>query len=155
MRSFILLPLVALALGGAAAAVQGCSSSSATAPPVDGGDEAGGRVLACSPATDAGVAAAVDAGIVVKILKPTDGQTFTTSDHVPFSGTGFDPKEGTITDPKRMIWNIGDAVKGVNPDGEGPEDTGGPYPAGTYTVRFDVSNLQCLTAAAAVTITVR
>jgi hypothetical protein len=155
MRTVFSLALAALGLCGTAAVVQGCSSSSSTAAPVDGGDDGAPPVLACSPATDAGVAAAADAGIVVKINKPADGQTFSTTDKVPFSGTGSDPKEGTITDPKRMIWNVGNAVQGVNPDGEGPEDTGGPFPAGTYTVRFDVSNQQCLTAAASVTITVR
>lgn len=134
----------------------GCSTSSQKASPgVDAGD--GGeeqRVLACSPATDAGAARAADAGVVAKILEPTNGQKFTTQDKVPFKGTGYDPKEGSISDPTRMIWNIGDAVSGFNPDGEGPEDTGGPFPAGTYTVRFDVSNKDCLTAADAVTITV-
>jgi hypothetical protein len=56
-----------------------------------------------------------------------------------------------------MIWNIGnlaDPVKGVSPDGEGPEDTGGPYKAGTYIIRFDVSNKACVTAADSVTVTV-
>lgn len=125
----------------------GCSSSSS------GATEA--RVLACPPATDAGVLAAEDAGVTAKIIKPMNGQTFTTSDKVPFEGTGSDPVEGAITDPTRMIWNIGNAAKGINPDGEGPSDTGGPYPAGTYTVRFDVSNKACLTAADSVTITVQ
>ena len=101
--------------------------------------------------------AAADAGVTVKILKPTNGQKFTTMEKVPFSGTGSDPVEGAISDKTRMIWNIGnlaDPVKGVNPDGEGPEDTGGPYPAGTYILRFDVSNKACVTAAASVTVTI-
>jgi hypothetical protein len=54
-----------------------------------------------------------------------------------------------------MIWNVGNSVMGVSPDGEGPEDTASkPYPAGTYIVRFDVSNKGCLTNADSVTITV-
>ena len=139
-----------LSLSGLLAGAVACSSSSS---PASGDD--GGRVLACPPATDAGVLAAEDAGVTVKIVKPTDGQIFSTNDKVPFEGTGSDPVEGTITDPTRMIWNIGNAAKGINPDGEGPSDTGGPYPAGTYTVRFDVSNKACLTNAASVTITVQ
>jgi hypothetical protein len=101
--------------------------------------------------------AAADAGVTVKILKPTNGQKFTTMEKVPFSGTGSDPVEGAISDKTRMIWNIGnlaDPVKGVNPDGEGPEDTGGPYPAGKYIIRFDVSNKACVTGADSVTVTV-
>jgi hypothetical protein len=130
----------------------GCKSSSdSNASGNDAGEE---RVLACSPATDAGVAQALDAGLTAKILKPTNGQKFSTTEKVPFLGTGNDPKEGSITDPTRMIWNIGDPVKGVNPDGEGPEDTGGPYAAGAYIVRLDVSNKACLTVADAVSITV-
>lgn len=138
---------------GVAVATQGCSSSTAATPAsADAGE--GPRVLACSPATDAGAAAAADAGLTAKILAPANGQKFKTTDKVTFSGTGSDPAEGPITDKTRMIWNIGDPVKGISPDGEGPEDTAGPYPAGTYTLRFDVSNKACLTAADTVTITV-
>jgi len=136
--------------------VEACSSSTAASPAsADSGE--GPRVLACAPATDAGAAAAADAGVTAKILKPTNGQKFTTADKVTFSGTGSDPVEGAISDKTRMIWNIGnlaDPVKGISPDGEGPEDTAGPYPAGNYILRFDVSNKACVTAADSVTITV-
>lgn len=136
-------------------AVQACSSSSNTSTTsTDAGQEGGGRVLACAPATDAGVAKAEEAGVTAKILKPTNGQKFSTTEKVTLQGTGSDPVEGSITDPTRTIWNVGKSVEGVSPDGEGPEDTSGPYPAGTYIVRFDVSNKACLTAADSVTITV-
>jgi hypothetical protein len=154
MKTLALCTTAALAVGAALAVAAGCSSSSASATATDAGD-AGTPVIACPPATDASVAAATDAGLVVRIISPTDGQKFTTTDMVPLKGTGHDPTEGDITDPTRMIWNVGNAVKGVNPDGEGPEDTGGPYPAGTYTVRFDVSTKACVTGAASVTITVQ
>ena len=140
------------AIASCSAFGQGCSSSDVSpASASDGGHQ---RVLACAPATDAGAAAAADAGVTAKILKPANGQKFTTKERVSFQGTGSDPTEGAISDPTRTIWNIGDAVKGVNPDGEGLEDTAGPYAAGTYLVRFDVSNKACQTAAASVTITV-
>jgi hypothetical protein len=141
----ILAPAVSLAMGA-------CSSDENTgATPAEAGHE---RVIACPPATDASIAAASDAGIVAKILSPTNGQKFTTTDRVTFRGTGTDPTEGNITDKTRMIWNIGDAVKGINPDGEGPEDTAGPYAAGTYVLRFDVSNKACVTAADSITLVV-
>lgn len=151
MRTSLICFLGAIASCSAIAFGQGCSSSDASAPASDAGHQ---RVLACPPATDAGAAAAADAGVTAKISKPTNGQKFTTKDRVTFQGTGSDPTEGAISDPTRTIWNIGDAVKGVNPDGEGLEDTAGPYAAGTYLVRFDVSNKACQTAAATVTITV-
>lgn len=141
----------------AVAALQGGCSSSTKATPASADAGEGPRVLACSPATDAGAAAAADAGVTAKILTPANGQKFTTMEKVPFSGTGSDPVEGAISDKTRMIWNIGnlaDPVKGISPDGEGPEDTGGPYPAGTYIIRFDVSNKACMTAADSVTVTV-
>jgi hypothetical protein len=146
---------VAAATGAAVIAIaQGCSSDETTASPSDAGSEGHVRIIACPPATDAGRAAAADAGVVAKITAPTNGQKFTTQDRVTFVGTGSAPTEGTITDKTRMIWNIGDPVKGVNPDGEGPTDTAGPYAAGTYLIRFDVSNKDCVTAADEVTITV-
>ena len=158
MRTTSLCLLGLLGCAAVVAVTQACSSSSSSSsgsPAADAGDAGEGpRVIACPPATDAGVAAAADAGLKVKILKPTNGQKFTTNEKVPFQGTGSDPTEPTITDKTRMIWNIGDAVKGISPDGEGPEDQGGPYPAGTYTVRFDVSTKACLTGADSVTITV-
>jgi hypothetical protein len=129
-------------------ATQGCSDKTSDQPVEDK------PVLACSPATDAGVVAAADAGVTAKIIKPSNGQKFSTKEKVQFQGTGSDKAEGAITDPLRMIWNVGDPVKGINPDGEGPEDEGGPYAAGTYIVRFDVSNKACLTAADTVTITI-
>lgn len=160
MRTLSLCFLGSLACGSAIAAVAavagGCSSSTTASPAATDAGE-GPRVLACSPATDAGAAAAADAGVTAKIVKPTNGQKFTTTEKVPFSGTGSDPVEGAISDKTRMIWNIGnlaDPVKGISPDGEGPEDTGGPYPAGTYIIRFDVSNKACVTAADSVTVTV-
>ena len=154
MKALLVAALAGLAvtLGGVAAV--GCSSSSSGAIASDAGDD-GARILACPPATDAGAAAAAEAGVVATILEPTDGQMFGTNDKVTFRGTGSDPTESNITDPTRMIWNIGKVGQGVNPDGEGPEDTGGPYPAGTYTLRFDVSSKTCQTAAASVTITVQ
>jgi hypothetical protein len=127
-----------------------CSKDETAAP----AKEEEHRVLACSPADDAGAKQAADAGVVAKILAPTNGQKFKSTDRITFKGTGSDPTEGTITDKERMIWNLGDAVKGVNPEGEGPEDTAGPFPAGDYLLRFDVSNKQCLTAADLVTITI-
>jgi len=127
-----------------------CKSESTTAPPAE--EE---RVLACAPATDAGILAAADAGVTAKIIQPKPGQTYTTTEKITFQGTGSDPKEGNITDKTRMIWNILDPVKGPTPDGEGPDDTAGPYKAGTYVIRFDVSNKDCVTAADAVTITVQ
>jgi len=93
--------------------------------------------------------------VTAKIIQPKPGQKYTTSEKVTFQGTGSDPKEGAISDKTRMIWNILDPVKGPSPEGEGPEDTAGPFPAGTYTIRFDVSNKDCVTAADAVTITVQ
>lgn len=151
------LCLAGLVLGaGVVGATLGCSSSTAATPASTDAGEAP-RVLACSPATDAGAAAAADAGVTAKILKPANGQKFTATEKVTFSGAGSDPSEGSIIDKTRMIWNIGniaDPVKGISPDGEGPDDTGGPYPAGTYTLRFDVSNKACATAADTVTITV-
>jgi len=156
MRTLALCLGGLLVCSGVVAATQGCSSSTSASPAsADAGE--GPRVLACPPATDAGAAAAADAGLKVKILKPTNGQKFTTMEKVTFSGTGSDPVEGAISDKTRMIWNIGnlaDPVKGVSPDGEGPEDTAGPYPAGTYILRFDVSNKACVTAADSVTVTV-
>jgi hypothetical protein len=158
MRTLLLCFGGVVTVAAGIAMTQGCSSSSGTTPSADaGGEEEGPRVLACPPATDAGVAAAIEAGVTAKINKPTDGQKFTTTEKVTLSGTGSDPKEGSITDKTRMIWNVGDIadpVKGVNPDGEGPDDTSGPYPAGKYIIRFDVSNKACVTAADSVTITV-
>lgn len=153
VRGLSLSFFAALVVGGTFLVTQGCSEDSSTTPSSDGGS-GHQRVIACPPATDASVAEAKDAGIVVKINSPTDGQKFTTTDRITFRGTGSAPDEPTITDKERMIWNIGDAVKGVNPDGEGPEDTAGPYPAGTYLLRFDVSNKACVTGADQVTIIV-
>ena len=100
------------------------------------------------------VIAAADAGVASKIVSPTNGQRFTSKDVIPVHGVGSDPSEGTITDPTRMIWYVGDAIKGPAPDGEGPDDKVGPYPAGTYVIRFDVSNRACVTAADSVSITI-
>jgi hypothetical protein len=144
-----------VAAGSVLLAMQGCTDSTTSTPgAADASSEGHNRVIACPPATDASIAEAKDAGIVVKITSPTDGQKFKTTDRVTFRGTGSAPDEPAITDKERMIWNIGDAVKGVNPDGEGPEDTAGPYAAGTYLLRFDVSNKACVTGADQVTITV-
>ena len=137
--------------GAGIAGVQGCSSSSSGVAASDGSD----RIIACPPATDASIAEAADAGLVVTIQSPTNGQTFSTSDKISFRGTASDPEESNITDPTRMIWNIGKVGQGVNPDGEGPQDTGGPYPAGSYVLRFDVSTKSCVTGAASVNITVQ
>ncbi|HEY8074577.1 MAG TPA: hypothetical protein VIF62_10710 [Labilithrix sp.] len=154
MKKLLLCATATIAAASALAVAEGCSSSSASATASDAG-EGEQRVIACPPATDASIAAAADAGLVVKIMSPTDGQKFATTDKVSLKGSGSAPDEASITDPTRMIWNVGNAVKGVNPDGEGPEDTSGPYPAGTYTVRFDVSTKACVTGAASVTITVQ
>ncbi len=148
--------VTSVALVAGVAGIEACSSST-TATPASADSGEGPRVLACAPASDAGAAAAADAGVTAKILKPMNGQKFTTTEKVAFSGTGSDPVEGAISDKTRMIWNIGnlaDPVKGISPDGEGPEDTAGPYPAGNYILRFDVSNKACMTAADSVTITV-
>lgn len=133
----------------------GCSSSSSTATPVDAGGD-GGRVIACPPPADidAGAQKAAAAGVTAKILEPTNGQHFKSTDKVPLSGQGSAPDEPMIIDTTRTIWNVGDPVKGVFPDGEGPKDEGGPYAPGTYIVRFDVSSKACLTAYDSVTITV-
>ena len=155
MRMLLFSLGLAVAVGGALVTTQGCSSDSTSATPTpDAASEEHERVLACPPATDASIAEAKDAGVVAKIIAPTDGQKFKTTDRITFRGTGSAPDEAEITDKERMIWNIGDAVKGVNPDGEGPEDTAGPYGAGTYLLRFDVSNKACVTAADQVTIVV-
>lgn len=155
MRMLSLSAGAVLATGILLFAAEGCSDEStpATAAAVDASSEHH-RVIACPPATDASIAQAKDAGVVAKIIAPTDGQKFKTTDRITFRGTGSAPDEAEITDKERMIWNIGDAVKGVNPDGEGPEDTAGPYAAGTYLLRFDVSNKACLTTADQVTIIV-
>lgn len=131
-------------------ALHGCKDDTTTPATPEHED----RVIACPPATDASIAAAKDAGIVVKITSPTEGQKFKTTDRITFRGTASAPDEPSITDKERMIWNIGDAVKGVNPDGEGPEDTAGPYSAGNYILRFDVSNKACVTGADQINIVV-
>jgi hypothetical protein len=150
------LPILAAAFVGIGAlAIEACSSDGTGATPAT---DAGGekeeheRVIACPPAD--GGAAAAEAGVVAKIASPTNGQKFTTTDRITFRGTGSAPDETSITDKTRMIWYIVDEVKGVDPEGEGPEDTAGPYPAGTYQLRFDVSNKACVTAADQVTFTV-
>jgi hypothetical protein len=158
MKTLPLYVLAVMSVGAGIAVFQGCSSSSSSTPAADAGDEEGPRVIACPNPTDAGAAAAADAGMIVTIISPTEGQKFNSTDTIPFKGTGRDLKEGEITDKTRTIWYIGQLGAGINPDGESPEDTHdlskNPLAPGSYIIRFAVSTTTCVTGEAAVNIAI-
>ena len=99
----------------------------------------------------------------VTIISPKPNQQFSTTDKIPLEGTGIDPVDGDIGKaadaPQRMIWGFVE-THGVNPAGEGPSDAVGagtdhPVDAGTYQIRFSVTNTSGVTGTADVTIVVR
>ena len=143
------------AIGGAACdsedTTDGATTTSATTSGATGGGGSGGSFTCDDAGADAN-----DTPPTVKILKPTEGAVYKTTDIIPLEGSVTDAVDGMITSQLQVLW----FKDNVDPTGEGPVDSvdpaeDGAFMPGMHTITLKGTNSRCLEGSQTVNIVVQ